>query len=92
MTSQNTKRLPIDFESILPFQVIALLTWPLGVVSSWKSALLVGVGVVVIAQFMILTRTFDRDDDRLTYFGANELYLVVSVAILLGLQFVSRLL
>ena len=71
----------IDFEAIIPFQVLAILIWPAGLVNGWKSAVLFTVVTLVIAQFMIMTRAFSRDrENKVRYFVANNIYALATIA------------
>ncbi len=72
----------LDYEAMLPFQLLALgwlLMGPpaVGALTAFFYALV----ILLLAQFMILTRTFDRGraQDRLVYWITNELYATLTV-------------
>ncbi len=72
----------LDFEAMLPFQLFALVllfigTPAVGVLTALSYAL----AILLLAQFMILTRTFDRGPvgHRLGYWITNELYATLTI-------------
>ena len=79
-----------DFESVLPFPVCALLFWPAGVIRTVPVLLVVGVIIIAMGQFMLITRTFsEKKGMRLRYLLANETLLILSVFAILGAQFAT---
>ena len=77
----------VDFEAAIPFQVLAFVLWPSGVVRGWKGVLFFGGAVVLLAQFMILTRTFNQGrGERLRYLLVNELYYLVTIGFIIVIQ------
>lgn len=80
----------VDFEAILPFQIIALLLWPLGLIQTWNAVALSGLCIVLLAQPMILTRTFDNPKkDRWRCFRRTELYCLRTIFIILITQHIT---
>ena len=71
----------LDYEAMLPFQLFAaptLLFAPpvVGALTAFFYAL----GILLLAQFMILTRTSDRRvGHRLVYWITNELYATLTI-------------
>jgi len=76
-----------DYEAVLPFPFLALLLWPANLSRTTKGLVIVAFAVILIGQFMILTRTFSTSGNRVKYFVVNELALVVSVFAVLGGQY-----
>ncbi|MDB5318472.1 MAG: hypothetical protein JWN40_103 [Phycisphaerales bacterium] len=81
----------VDFEAILPFQVFALVVSPFTFLLPEK-AIYVFAGILLASQFMIITRSFNREKgDRLGYVLVNEIYCAVTVAlIVLGPVVIGR--
>ena len=85
----------LDLEAAFPFQLLALFLWPTGVMELLRD---VGVGlgavlfhtgaVLLLAQPMVLVRTFDRSGrvQRWAYFLAQELYLLSTLLLIFSLQ------
>ena len=72
----------LDYEAMLPFQLFALVLLPVvlpavGAVTALSYAVL----ILLLAKFMILTRTFDRGrvGHRLVYWITNELYATLTI-------------
>jgi len=77
-----------DYEAVLPFPFFALLLWPANLVRTPRGLIVVAVVILVLGQFMVLTRTFSKKNRRLSYFAANESLLIFSVMAIFGGQHV----
>ena len=72
----------LDFEAMLPFQLLAVILLLLGPPAVGAlTALFYALLILLLAQFMILTRTFDRGRGRhrLVYWITNELYATLTI-------------
>ena len=72
----------LDYEAMLPFQLFALGLLLLGPPEvGARTALFYALGILLLAQFMILTRTFDRGraGRRPGYWITNELYATLTI-------------
>jgi hypothetical protein len=77
----------VDFEAVLPFPILALLLWPANLVRTAQAFSVVFISIVILGQFMILTRAFTQSHSKTKYFFANELLLTISVGLILGAQY-----
>jgi hypothetical protein len=69
----------MDFEAILPFQFFALVLGFVGLPRVGAlNALYGALGILLLAQFMIVTRASDRGRG-LRYWITNELYAAITV-------------
>ena len=72
----------LDYEAILPFQLFALVLLLIGPPAlGVLPALFYALVILFLAQFMILTRTFDRGRPgrRPGYWITNELYATLTI-------------
>jgi hypothetical protein len=72
----------LDFEAMLPFQLFALILLLVGPPAVGVStAFFYAFGILLLAQFMILTRAFDRGrvGHRLVYWIKNELFAALTI-------------
>jgi NADH:ubiquinone oxidoreductase subunit 6 (subunit J) len=87
--------LELDLEAAFPFQLLALLLWPTGILELMRDrgdgllgVLLFTGAVLLLFQPMVLVRTFDRSGrtQRWAYLLANELYVLITLLLLFSLQ------
>ena len=72
----------LDYEAMRPFQLFALVLLLIGPPAlGVRTALFYALGILLLAQFMILSRTFDRGrgKHRLVYWITNELYATLTI-------------
>ncbi len=71
----------LDYEAMLPFQLFALVLLIVLPAAGAVTTLFYALLILLLAQFMILTRTFDsgRAGHRLAYWITNELYATLTI-------------
>ena len=80
----------VDLEALLPFVVMALLASFLFRVPSTSLYVLIALGIFILAQPMILTRTFSQPKgERISYFSCNEVWCAVCVGGIAGIGFLT---
>ena len=72
----------LDYEAMLPFQLFALILLLIGPPAVGAlTAFFYALVILLLAQFMIFTRAFDRGRvrQRLVYWITNELYATLTI-------------